>query len=50
MLDKINDELYPGEDFNIKVYNDGEITSQKNDIKPFCQENIYINNLNILLL
>jgi hypothetical protein len=47
LSEKINDELYPGEEFNIKVYNDSKIPSKKEDEKPFCSENIYINNLNI---
>jgi hypothetical protein len=47
LSEKINDELYPGEEFNIKVYNDSKIPSTKKEEKPFCPENIYINNLNI---
>ena len=46
-LEDINEEIYLGEDFNIQLYNDSKIINSKKEIKKFCPDKIYINNLNI---
>ena len=61
-IDEVNDEIYPGEIFNIEMpnynnkiinvkneinINNNIINTPKNDNKPFCSEKIYIKNVNI---